>query len=190
MASYYRQQLEDWLKTIDVKADRVLDIGGGANPVKGRTKSWEVREYEIVDNNAEGEFVEKHNFIDLNKPYQGGLPYDNDIIFCLEVFEYLFRPLLALKTIHLLLKKGGIVYISFPSIYPVHNPKEIDYLRYTKFAIEKLLKVAGFTQWEIRPRVATEGRQALSAFYSLEKMHPVKNDPVIYDIGYLVEAHK
>lgn len=49
MSSYSRQQLEAWLKNIDVKAKRVLDCGGSQLPVKGRTKSWEVKTYKILD---------------------------------------------------------------------------------------------------------------------------------------------
>ena len=56
-ASYTRAQLEKWLKTIDVKADRVLDIGSSQNGIKGRTKSFEV--VECVG-------------LDLKNPHQGG----------------------------------------------------------------------------------------------------------------------
>ena len=46
--SNVRRQLEAWLKTIDVKADCVLDVGGAQLPVKGRTKSWEVKEEDLA----------------------------------------------------------------------------------------------------------------------------------------------
>jgi SAM-dependent methyltransferase len=188
--SYYRDQLEAWLKTIDVRADSVLDIGGGANPVKGRTKSWEVRAYQILDNNAEGEFSPYFKY-DLNDILPTSLAWHKfDVIFCLEVFEYIFNPLVSLNRIFLMLETDGILYISFPAIYPVHNPREIDYLRYTKKGIEKLLEKAMFSSWEIIPRVATKGRQALSEFYSLEGMHPVKGDDIIFDIGYMCKCIK
>jgi hypothetical protein len=47
--SFYRDQLENYLKTIDVKAETVFDVGGKEKPVKGRTKSWTVKNYEILD---------------------------------------------------------------------------------------------------------------------------------------------
>ena len=193
--SYYRNQLEAWLKTISVKADKVIDIGGGANPVENRTRSWNVGEYYIWDNNAEGYFTK--NKYDLNISYDNveqALPMNDDdkfdIVFCLEVFEYIYDPMSAMKNIYVWLKKGGVAYISFPAIYPVHNPQEIDYLRYTKRGIEKLLEKSNFKSWEIDSRVATMGKEALANFYSNEGMHPVKNDPVIFDIGYMVEAYK
>lgn len=193
--SYYREQLEAWLKTIDVKANKVLDIGGGANPVKGRTKSWKVKKYLIADNKAEPQKVEPDFCIDITDSQESrreifDLEGTIDTIFCLEVMEYVFDPMVALWKIINFLKEGGIAYISFPAIYPVHNPIQFDYLRYTKKGIEKLLEQAGFSRWDITPRVATKGKEALGAFYSLEGMHPVKRNDVIYDIGYMVKAWK
>ena len=100
------------------------------------------------------------------------------------------NPFQAIENLASFLKEGGIAYISFPTIYPVHNPPSIDYLRYTKNGVEKLLKEGGFSTWEITPRIATNGVEALARFYSLEGMHPVKNDRVIFDIGYLCKVIK
>jgi SAM-dependent methyltransferase len=207
MASFYRKRLEDWLKTIDVKADKVLDIGGSANPIEGRTRSWKVNQCEIMDNNGESKFHAEGDWaipdivFDLNLFHKSGTDlrmwlndwygfHKFDTVFCLEVFEYIWNPVQAIKNISRVCKSGGKAYISFPAIYPVHNPKEIDYLRYTKAGIEKLLEEARFSKWNITPRRASLGRDALGAFYSLEKMHPVKGDSVIFDIGYMVEAVK
>ena len=187
--SYYRNQLEAWLKEIIVIADKVIDVGGGSNPVKGRTKEWNVGEYYIWDNNAEGYFATKDEF-DINDKCDYPLKEEANIVFCLEVFEYVYDPITALTNIYDMLCDDGIAYISFPAIYPIHNPQEIDYLRYTKRGIEKLLKEVGFKDWTIEPRIATMGKEALANFYSNEGMHPVKNDPVIFDIGYMVEAYK
>lgn len=201
MASLYRQQLERWLKSINVKAKSVLDVGGAANPVKNRVGSWEVRDYIILDNDSEGPF-DKETFItfDLNYPisetegHHGAvvtaLKGRADIVFCLEVSEYLFNPLIAIRNLYDFLKPGGILYISFCSIYPLHNPPKIDYLRYTKNAVEKLLREAGFKTWEIIPRVATSGQEALAKFYSLEQMRLMKGTNEIFDIGYLVKCFK
>ena len=63
--SNYRDQLESYLKTLDIKADRVLDVGGAALLVKDRVKSWDVEEYKIADNNIEQ--GESDFYIDLNK---------------------------------------------------------------------------------------------------------------------------
>ena len=69
--SFYRDQLENYLKTIDVKAETVFDVGGKEKPVKGRTKSWTVKNYEILD-------IPEH---DLNVLFPN--PKQCNLIFCL-----------------------------------------------------------------------------------------------------------
>lgn len=184
--SYFRNQLENWLKTIDVETESVLDVGGSAQSVKDRVKSWKVEKYKILDNGQES--GEKPDYFqDLNKPFV--FEEKVDMVFCLEVFEYIWNPVEALGNLNDCLEPGGIVYISFPTIYPLHAPQGTDYLRYTKYGIIKLLGETGFTDIEITPRVATAVGQ-LSSFYSQEGMHPLKGTPDIYDIGYMVKAIK
>lgn len=206
--SYYKNQLESWLKIIDVKADKVLDVGGGSNPIKGRTKNWEVREYKILDNQLE-EMKQKPDIIfDLNlkEGYQNETEIISellkfDVIFCLEIFEYIWNPVQALENLNRWLKVGGILYLSCPFVYPHHNPEGKDYLRVTRWGIEKLLKETGFEILEIKPRVEQGSirraggirikseRSTLENFYLGEEMHPVKNFNHA-EIGYLVKARK
>lgn len=195
MASYFRKQLEDWLKTIEINTNSVLDVGGGANPIVKRLKSFEAKDYHILDNYAEREYHNSFEYPHL--PIDIGdrekitqlVKIKYDVIFCLEVAEYLYNPLNALENMYLLLKPDGILYISFPTIYPVHQPKHLDYLRYTRYGVEKLLIESGFNQYEIKSRVAT-AKKTLAEFYSQEGMRAVKNDSIIFDIGYLVKAIK
>jgi SAM-dependent methyltransferase len=198
--SYYKQQLEDYLSKLNIKADKVLDIGGGARPVRDRVKSWGVNDYLIFDNGAEGNFG--NVLFDLNYPIingSGGSKYSGlvtdligniDIIFCLEVFEYIYDPMTAMRNINLLLREGGKAYISFPFQYPLHKPDDIDYLRYTKYGVNKLVKENGFQMNKLISRVATEGKDDLFFFYRHEKMHPLKETEDIFDIGYIIEIEK
>lgn len=191
--SSYRDQLEAWISQIDVVADSVIDIGGSANPAKGRTRSWSVVDYIVADNGAEQKFTKDGWFTPtIRLDIQRKIPTDRkyDVVFCLEVMEYIFDPMKAMCNISNLTKEGGIAYVSFPAIYPVHNPQELDALRYTRVGIDKLMAGAGFKSWIITPRVATKGRDLLSEFYKVEGMHPVRGDDVIFDIGYCVEARK
>ena len=188
--SVYREQLETWLKSIDVKANSVLDVGGGQLLVKDRVKSWEVKDYKILDNDAQ---YKPDVFADINQPMTEELKQQCikfDVIFCLEVAEYLWNPLQAHQNLYGLLKDDGVVYISYPTIYPLHNPPLIDYIRYSKNVIKKLLTETGFSTWEITPRIATNGVNALHDFYVQEGMHPMKNTLEIYDIGYCVKCFK
>jgi len=177
MASNTRKQLEKWLKTIDVNGI-VLDIGGGTIPIKGRTKSWDVDDYIILDIKNNADIV-----TDINYPIELSKKFDN--IFCLEVMEYVWNPVTALSNMSRLLKLGGILYISFHFLFPHHDPADKDYLRYTKRGIEKLLVETGFIIEKIVPR-ETIAPEALRTFCNIESK--------IYrnagEIGYLVKAIK
>lgn len=191
--SYFRDQLEDWLKQIAVKADKVLDVGGSQNPVKGRTLSWDVKDYVIADlptpheTKAEPTLKLDLNQWDKTKVMQLA-ETSADVVFCLEVMEYLWNPIAALANIKLAMKAGGRLYISFPFVYPMHNPIGCDFLRYTEEGARKLLEVSGFRIEEVRPRVARMPA-ALQAFYSSDGMHP-RRDDTIKHTGYLIIANK
>ncbi len=193
--SYYRQQLETWLKTINVNSDRVIDIGGASNPASSRINSFKAEETIYLDNGKEEARTPYIEF-DINEVYGdsiGGFPVKRlqaNTLFCLEVFEYVWNPVRAMQNIYNLMGHDSVAYISFPAIYPVHNPVDIDYLRYTKEAIKKYLGMFNFQQIEIIPRVATEGRGSLAVFYVQEGMHPVRKSELPFDIGYLVKARK
>jgi SAM-dependent methyltransferase len=234
MSSYTRQQLESWLKTIDV-SDKVIDIGGSQNPIKGRTKSWNVEEYKILDLETPHECKQKPDIIyDLNDnsttektvmvcPICGsqnfathpfacyenspacqafdsisndseGIPkiikenkldkYEKfDVAFCIEVSEYWWNPIQALKNIATVLKPGGILYISFHFIYPRHYPLGRDYLRYTPEGVEKLLIETGFKIIDHLPRVSNE------SFYGVDGMRPAL-EYIHNQVGSLVKAQK
>jgi SAM-dependent methyltransferase len=209
--SYHRVQTEAWLKSIDVKADRVLDVGGAQNPIKGRTKSWEVKEYKILDlekphecnikpdiiadiesytlfNDIQFGSAEKDNFRkDCQTDYES---YENyfDFIFCIEVSEYWLNPTEAIQNLFRLLNFNGILYITFPFVYGCHNPHGLDYLRYTPFGVEKLLKEAGFEILEHKHRYAHT--EHLTLFYEYDNMKILKGNFNHDVIGSMVKAKK
>jgi len=184
--SEYRNQLEDYLQklNIDIHVDKILDIGAGDNHAKKRVTPLEYNIYKTldIDNSHNPDFV-----ADINRAIKDFGQYD--LIFCLEVFEYIWNPVQALININKLMKKEATAYISFPFIYPMHNPVGIDYLRYTGEAIEKLLKETGFSYWIITARKATKGRTKLREFYDIEGMHARKDDNWD-EIGHIVEITK
>lgn len=198
MSSRSRKQLEEWLKTIDVNG-RVIDIGGSQNPIKGRTKSWNVEDYKILDLEQPHEkkqiadiqmditisdavLSDTHEFYAHNEYF--------DVAFCIEVSEYWANPFVALENINHLMKQGGILYISFHTWYGLHKPEGLDYLRYTRYGIEKLIKETGFKIEEIVDRTITpEGRQYLDNFYKEEGMRILYNQDT-FKCGYLIKAKK
>lgn len=187
MSSFYRQQLEQYLSGLDIKANRVLDIGGGANPVKGRVRSFACDEYSIADNESEDQKQQPDIVMDINYVVEPIRKYD--VIFCLEVMEYVFDPVQAIKNIKNLTTYGGTAYITFPFLYPVHNPIEIDYMRYTRQGVEKLLSEAGFESWMIYPRTQ-QGTEKIQKWYSSEKMHAAKGYDGHDETGFIVKARK
>ena len=160
--SFYREQLESHLKLLDVNANVVIDVGGAQKPVKGRTKSWNVDNYIILD-------IPEFN---LDEPFNYNA--QADVVFCLEVFEYLIVPTMAMKNIANLLKPGGKAYVTFPFVYPLHNEIELDSLRYTKSGIVRLANHAGLHIERIIDRKTKSG--SLVKYYSEDGMRAARGE--------------
>jgi len=179
--SFTRQQLEEWLSKIEVKTHRVYDVGGSQKSIKNRVKSWDVKKYKVLDlpkwdlNYDWGDV----NYVDIIVRDQG------NIVFCIEVSEYLFNPVQALENISRYLMKRGILYMSFHFVYPIHEPKGTDYLRYTPDGVRRLLKETGFEVVEMVDRVS---RVDFKQIYKAEEMHTMDINNNI--IGTLVKARK
>ena len=191
-----RQQLESWVGTLSIKADRVLDVGGSQKPVNKRVREWEVKEYIIADLETPHDNSPKPDVIvniggEMTEEFRKNIIRSN-VLFCLEVMEYVFDPVKALKNMNALLEEDGLLYISFNFNYPVHNPIGLDYLRYTRFGVEKLLKETGFEILQLEPRVCSmkDGYPELMSFYSKQGMKYAKDYPYHSDTGYLVKAKK
>lgn len=191
MSSYYRIQLEDWLKTLDIKSTRVLDVGGSQNPVKGRTKSWKVGDYKILDLEAPHEGESPDIILDLNHRYAPKELMEKPVfnmLFCLEVMEYIYDPIGALRNLYWLSMPGATLYISFPFVYPIHEPKESDMMRYTRYGAMRVLKESGWETQEVVPRLSTHGN--LEKYYVHEKMRMSRTYSGHQEIGYLIKAKR
>lgn len=207
MASLYRQALESWLKEIEIDCDTVVDVAAGDRPAMTRIKSCQYKEYYTVD--KERKFRPDY-WHDLNyfKDYKD-TPWAKqvDVIFCLELAEYLWNPVTTMFVLNNWLRSGGTLYMSFPFAYPPHSPLNNDYLRYTRSWIERVmlerwhktptsapqkLPMAMWSDFEIVPRLATKGAGALIEFYSKEKMHIAKeaSPEVVRATGWLLKARK
>lgn len=173
--SFYRTQLEDWLKNLSVKANTVFDVGGKQGEVKKRVKNWEVKNYKVLDL---PEF-------DIQVPQM--FKDKADVVFCLEVFEYLISPVPALFNIREMLKDGGEAFVTFAFIYPRHQELELDSLRYTESGIRRMAKHVGIKVHEIAYRV--DRSNLLEAFYATDGMRAAKG--IRHDVtGYIVHFKK
>lgn len=194
MSSSFRLELNKYIEQLDVKADFVLDVGGSQEPIRKRVRSWDVKEYIIAD------IPQPHKdspapdlVLDLNYGY-GGVNKDvhgyagmADVIFCLEVFDYVYNPLNATILLQNLLKRGGRLIVSYPTIYPHHQPIEDDALRYMEGGIRKLADRAKLKIVDITPRRPES--ILFDQFIRAERMRAAKH----FDhnvTGYIVEYTK
>lgn len=189
MSSSYRMELDRWLSQLDVKANRVLDIGGSQLPVKGRTKSWDARKSYAIADLPEPHTGAPKPDIELDLNYQTPIFLEPafDLIFCLEVFDYVWSPLQAMQNIASFMADGATAWVTFPAFYPHHQPIEDDALRYMEGGIRKLAEAAGLTIVQmIKRRPETN---LLDQFYRAERMRAAKH----YDhaiTGWIVEFTK
>lgn len=120
---------------------RVYDVGCGDKPF-GPVLKGKVLEHIGVDI-QDGFYDSKH--IDLiGSAYD--VPIDNataDAVISSQVIEHLERPLDALKETSRILKPGGILFISFPFLYPIHAEPH-DFTRFTEHGMDSLLAAHGF----------------------------------------------
>lgn len=199
MSSRSRQQLEAWLRKLEVHG-KVIDFGGSQNPIwrRGICTEDQVTVVDLYKPHEDAPYPDLA--MDLNR-ISTKLPRGEkgekateesfDTAFCLEVMEYVWNPCQALMHIRSMLRKGGVLYISFHWLYGLHPPEESDCLRYSSYAIEKLLSATGFQIEDMEVKEITpEGRQLLSHFYLEEGMRVDKHDSTLFDEGYLVKAIK
>ncbi len=73
-----------------------------------------------------------------------------DAICCTQVLEHISEPEAVLKEMLRILKKEGLLLLTAPQEWYLHQPPH-DYFRYTKYGLEHLLCKAGFTIDKIEP---------------------------------------
>lgn len=184
MGSFYKQQLNEWKATLDVKANTVFDIGGAQSPIKGMTKSWEVEDYQIIDLKVphseapapdiawdmNDDLIDKIRDLEqVAKVFDGA-----DIVFCLGVFDYVINPNIAMNNLKIMMKDDGYAWVEFPFAYAHHEPIMDEGCRYSEGCINRLAKQAGLKITDmirkmersglLRQWYAVEGQRAARAY--------------------------
>lgn len=190
MGSYYKQQLNDWKATLDVKADVVFDIGGAQSPIRGMTRSWEVNDYKIIDLEIPHSEAPAPDIAwDMNEALRIHRLPQADLIFCLGVSDYIINPNIFMDNIKALMKNGGIAWVEFPFIYPIHNPIDEEGCRYSEGCIRRLAKQAGLNIEEIIYKRPNPSNHLLTAFYAADGMRAARG--VDHNVtGYIVRMTK
>lgn len=183
--SFYRNQLEDYLKTLDIASDCVADVAGGSNPARDRVRNMHCRIYHVWDNGLEEQVNPPDYIQDFNLPIENAECPPYDLVFCLELFEYIYDPRQAIVNLNYLMRPGGKLIVSFPFIYPVHKPTEADTLRYTPAGAVRLLEANGFRVEKVIHRVDRSGK--LAEFYKADGMHIAGHSNTT---GVIIEAIK
>lgn len=184
MGSFYKSQLNDWKKTLDVKAHTVFDIGGAQDPMKGMTNTWEVEDYKIIDLAVPHvEKVRPDIEHDMNKPWVGNSKAD--LILCLGVSDYIINPNIFMDNIAKMLADDGTAWVEFPFVYPIHNPKDDEGCRYSEGCIRRLAKQANLNIEEIIYKRPKPDNPYLLKFYNYDGMRAARD--VDHNVtGYIV----
>lgn len=122
----------------------VLDLGGSrqADYLKLIHGASSIKSANLSDN------LEIDYRFDFEMPF----PLENNLfegIVCLNVLEHIYNYRNVIKESFRILKEGGQLAGAVPFLYPVHLSPS-DYHRYTKFALERVFKEAGFKEIKIK----------------------------------------
>jgi len=125
-------------------------------------------------------------------------PAAYDVVVMCEVLEHVHAPARAIESVLLPLRPGGRLIATVPFIYPIHE-RPVDYFRYIKFGIRRLL--AGFESADVRERdswpeamlvlgvrTAMSGSRRLAAVSPLFVVAALVGYPFAWALGRLFPA--
>lgn len=142
MLSLLRKEQYDLLAGLTINGE-ILDLGGVKN---SKYHSLIKGNHHVVSANISG--VEADLFINAEE-YFGLSSESYNAVICLNLLEHLFDYQNAVNESYRVLKSGGYLIGSTPFMFHVHGSPD-DYFRYTKSALEKIFKQAGFKEIEIQ----------------------------------------
>lgn len=124
----------------------VYDLGCGSRPFEKEVLAGAAR-YLGVDWPNSPHPLRADIVADLNLPLPIG-DGSADTVISLSVLEHLREPELMLREAFRILKPAGVLYLSVPFQWWVHEAPH-DYFRFTRFGLEHLLRKVGFERIEI-----------------------------------------
>lgn len=130
-----------WLQQIPGATLTILDVGGRLQPYRsllgnrcGRYVSIDLCVTPLVEVAADAECL----------PF-GSAQFD--VAICTQMLEYIADPAIVIREIHRVLKPGGFLLMSVPSVFPRDSDEE--YWRFLPHSVRRLL--ADFNHVEVAP---------------------------------------
>ena len=148
-----RRVLEEKIRSLPTEGLMVLDVGGRLQPYRQLLGS-RVRSYIAID----PQLTPLVNVAAIGE----GLPFRGeqfDLVICTQVMEYFPDPARAVEEIGRVLRKGGFVFLSVPSVFVRDNDDE--YWRFLPAGLRYLLRE--FDSVEVIP----EGNSLTGLFRTL-----------------------
>jgi SAM-dependent methyltransferase len=156
-----RKPLLEWLRTQDVHALRVLDVGCGDRPYEQLLKAAA----EIVGFDVPGNpHADLHGTIDAIPVEAASF----DVVLCLQVLEHVPDPAAAVRELRRVVKPGGRVLLSTHGVYPFH-PNPHDFWRWTHEGLAHLFRTNA--EWEsvtVRPGAGTAATAAMLVAHTID----------------------
>jgi SAM-dependent methyltransferase len=125
----------------------LLDVGCGAKPYAVLLGPQISRHWGMEHPATGAEGVAADLFGDAHR-----LPFGDetlDSVLCTEVLEHLERPAGCLRELHRVLRPGGMVVVSAPFLWHLHELPR-DFHRFTQYGLRSLLTDSGFTVLSVR----------------------------------------
>jgi SAM-dependent methyltransferase len=110
-----------------------------------------------------------------------------DIVFATQVIEHVPKPQEMLKELKRVLKPKGILILSGPMFWPLHE-EPYDFYRFTKYGFARLLGDVGFSRWEIREDGGDWAQVALALCLKLDSLPAVPLRCLVNVIGGALDA--
>lgn len=127
----------------------ILDAGAGECRFKDRFKQ---KFHYITVDTTWGDRAWDYSKLDVISQLEN-LPFASqmfDSVICTQVLEHVKEPQLVLNEIARALKEGGMICLTAPQGWGIHQPPH-DYFRFTHFGLSYLLQKAGFAEISITP---------------------------------------
>jgi SAM-dependent methyltransferase len=120
-----------------ISLDAVVANIGSGGMIEVRLRHW-AKKTGFVIHSMDIDQARMPDFVvDITKP---NLPPNTyDVIVMAEVLEHVTDPQAAVKGINHLLKPSGLLILTVPFIFPIHD-RPYDYFRYTKYGLQLLFR--------------------------------------------------